>query len=111
MERTGNTLGARLAAARGRMTMDEAIAAYRQRWGKSRGLSRGSLGRWENDVGRPSLVVLVRLATIYGTHVRELDADTHDELVELAGFMSRGIRTPIRHKGPKRSRESLPIAS
>ena len=99
----GTTLGERLTEARGTQAIDDVVGAYRQRHGKRRGLSRGSLSRWERNEGRPGLVILARLARLYERELEELaDDEARAELVEI-GFKSRGNSTRRRRNGSVRA--------
>jgi transcriptional regulator with XRE-family HTH domain len=79
------TLGERLREARGDKAIEDVAHDYRVAYGKERGVSRATISRWENDDGRPQGVVLARLALVLGVPLSELDPDTYDEIVRLAG--------------------------
>ncbi len=82
----GLTLGQKLKAARRDRSVDDVVDAYKLRWGRHRGLSRGSLPRWEKDDSRPNEIVLARLAKIYDVPLSELDPDAEAAILEFSAL-------------------------
>lgn len=81
---TTETLGDRLKAARKDRGVDDVVDEYKSRWGKHRGISRGSLPRWEKNEGRPNEIVLARLAKLYKMELSDLDPEAEAAILEFA---------------------------
>lgn len=82
------TRGKRLLAARERQEWtlgDVADREYVNRFGKTRGVSRTTWARWENDEAWPSLEILDRVCETLGVTMDEIDPESVARVLVLAG--------------------------